>query len=227
MAYWIISNTKISNLRQFQCDFLSDIGKLPTVKKIGAKQKGDTVSDNPCIPGSECFCYEDGSIWLLGMENDKWVKVGYKYGNSSGNTSSGNPTITSYNQLTDVPLKNATGNTSTPLVLENLQPGIYKITGNYSLTSNSKILSANDSGDIFIVSGQEKKITEVGSNGITLFKKNDDGHYATDTYPTTEKVSAEIQKQINSDDFSTKIEDKINETLNMSYITDSDIDDLF
>lgn len=227
MAYWVTGNVKNSNLKQFQCDFLNDIPKLPTVKKIGAKQKNDTVSDNPCIPGSECFCYEDSSIWLLGMETDAWIKVGYKYGNSSNNTGSGNPSITNYDQLTNTPLKNVTGNTSTPLVLESLQSGIYKITGNYTLTSDSKVLSANDSGDIFIISGQDKKITEIASDGITLFRKDDAGHYTTDTYSTTEKVNNEIKKQLNSDEFHAQIEEKINQSLNMSYVTDNDIDVLF
>ena len=108
MAYWIAhnSNRSYSNShRCFQCDFTRDIDKLPTSKKIGVKENNDTLSTNPCAPGSECFCFEDNSIWLLGMETDKWIRVGYKYGGSSnsGGPSGGNTSsITSYDQLKDI-----------------------------------------------------------------------------------------------------------------------------
>ena len=166
MAYRLIKNNNTHSYmcKQFQCDFLSDIGKLPTSKRIGGKQVHDTVSDDPCGPGSECFCFEDGSIWILGIETDTWIKVGYKYGGSSGNTGSGGSggsNIMSYNQLDDIPLKNVSGHTSTPLVLSNLQPGIYKIVGTYSVTSISKNMSTGESGDIFMISNE--KILEMAS----------------------------------------------------------------
>lgn len=152
MGYKWIKENKIYSYtpKKYQCDFLSDIGKLPTSKRIGDKQPEDTISDNPCAPGSECFCFEDGSIWLLGIETDTWIKVGFKYGGSSGNSGSSGSDITSYDQLSDIPLKNLNGYTSTPLILSNLPPGIYKIVGNYSVTTNSKSISCDPSGNIFI-----------------------------------------------------------------------------
>ncbi len=225
MAYRLINNNYHSSCmgKQYQCDFLNDIGKLPTSKRIGAKQENDTVSDDPCGPGSECFCFEDGSIWILGIETDTWVKVGYKYGGASGNTGGSGSSITSYNQLNDVPLKNLTAHTSTPLVLSNLQAGIYKIAGNYSITDNSKSMSASESGDLFIISNNE--IMGMASDGVTLFNIQSNGTYTTDTYTTTDSVSTEILKQLNSDVFNSQIEDKITE--NLSYATNADIDNLF
>lgn len=228
MAYRLIKNNNSYSYmgKKFHCDFLSDIGKLPTSKRIGEKQVHDTVSDDPCGPGSECFCFEDGSIWILGIETDTWIKVGYKYGGSSGNTGSdgsSGSSITSYNQLNDIPLKNISGHTSTPLVLSNLQPGIYKIIGNYSVTSNSKSMSTSESGELFMISNE--KILEMASDGVTLFTVKPDDTYTTDTYTTTNNVSKEVLKQLNSDIFNTQLEDKITE--NLSYATNVDIDNLF
>lgn len=231
MSYWLKKDNKVYTFiaKQFQCDFLSDIAKLPTTKKIGAKQENDSISDDPCLPGSECFCFEDGSIWILGLETDTWIKIGYKYGyqQSNGSSGSGNSgsNITSYNQLNDVPITNYAGKTSTPLILTNLPSGIYKITGNYSIVSNSKIFSANDSGNIFIISSDEGKITEVAPDGITLFDVKPDNTYSTDTYSTTNSTHKDILKQLNSEDFNSQIESKINEKL--SYVSDNDIDSLF
>lgn len=233
MGYVVMKdkNAYLARYKKFYCDFLSDIDKLPTSHKLGATQVNDTVSDNACAPGSECFCYEDNSIWLLGVETDKWVKVGYRYDiscncNGNGNTGStgGNtPNITNYDQLSNIPLKNLTGNTSTPLVLSILELGIYKLTGNFSVLPNSKKLSAGKSGDIFIVS--DTKIMEMASDGITLFGINSNGTYTTDTYTTTDNMSAEILKQLNSESFNLQIETKISQ--NLSYATNVDIDNLF
>ncbi len=225
MGYKWIKENKIYSYtpKKFQCDFLSDIGKLPTSKRIGEKQEEDTISDNPCAPGSECFCFEDGSIWLLGIETDTWIKVGFKYGSSSGNGGSSNQNITSYNQLNDIPLKNLTGHTSTPLILSNLQPGIYKITGNYSVIANSKSMSADACGNIFMISNG--KIMELSSKGVTLFDLKSDGTYTTESYATVSNISTEILKQLNSDNFNLQIENIVNQ--NLSYATNVDIDSLF
>jgi len=231
MGYVMIKNNNsyLPRFKKFYCDFLEDIKKLPTSKKIGAKQINDTVSDDPCAPGSECFCYEDNSIWLLGVETDEWVKIGYRYDISSGgsgNTGSDgntNPSITSYNQLNDIPMKNITPSTSTPLVLSNLEPGIYKLTGNYSVIPNSKNMSTKKSGNIFIVS--DGRIMEIASDGITLFDIQSNDTYTTNTYTTTDSMSEEILKQLNSDVFNTELEDKISK--NLSYATNDDIDNLF
>lgn len=76
MSYWVheIGNKNNAMWRFYQCDYLTDIDKLPTASKYGEEQPNDTVCKNKCAPGSKCLCQEDGSIWLLGKDTDKWVK---------------------------------------------------------------------------------------------------------------------------------------------------------
>lgn len=78
MAYWIVHINTCNNSRHFQCDYLSDIDKLPTMKKEGIKQQNDTISSNKCVPGSQCLCQEDSSVWLLGKDTDNWIKTNWR-----------------------------------------------------------------------------------------------------------------------------------------------------
>lgn len=77
--YWIQelgnTSTNLSNYRYYICDFISDIEKLPTRLKNGEQQDNDTVSNKPCSYGSQCFCLEDGSAWILGRETDTWKQL--------------------------------------------------------------------------------------------------------------------------------------------------------
>lgn len=81
MAYWVVQANNYNGSKYFQCDYISDIEKLPTITNEGEKQDGDTVSSYRCSPGSKCLCQEDGSIWLLGKDTNSWIK---QTGNSSG-----------------------------------------------------------------------------------------------------------------------------------------------
>ncbi len=84
MAYWIVKRNNYNGSKYFQCDFLSDIDKLPTHQHEGEKQENDTVSSYLCAPGSQCLCQEDSSTWLLGLSTDAWIK---QNNNSSGGIS--------------------------------------------------------------------------------------------------------------------------------------------
>lgn len=89
MAYWIheAGNRNSSLWRFFMCDYLDDVKKLPDAIKEGSPQPNDTVCKNRCSPGSKCFCQEDGSVWLLGKETNKWKKIKtVASGSSSGGT---------------------------------------------------------------------------------------------------------------------------------------------
>lgn len=66
------------------CDFVSDLKNLPTATREGLPQPNDTVCKNKCAPGSQCFCQEDGSSWILGKDTDKWIQR--KGSSSSGGT---------------------------------------------------------------------------------------------------------------------------------------------
>lgn len=76
MSYWIqdAGNKNSSLWRFFMCDYLSDIEKLPTAINEGQPQTNDTVCKNKCSPGSQCFCLQDSSLWVLGKDSDTWVQ---------------------------------------------------------------------------------------------------------------------------------------------------------
>lgn len=76
MAYWVQEISGIrSNYRSFICDYRNDIQKLPKVSIAGAEQKDDTISSLPCSYGSDCFCLEDSSVWILGKDTNEWKEV--------------------------------------------------------------------------------------------------------------------------------------------------------
>lgn len=78
MAYWVQKkNSTLENhgYRSFMCDYRSDIDNLPRKGIKGARQYDDTLSDEPCIYGSDCFCLEDGSAWILGKDQNKWIEI--------------------------------------------------------------------------------------------------------------------------------------------------------
>ncbi len=84
MAYWVVKINRFNNSKYFQCDFISDINKLPTTLSEGEKQIGDTTSSYRCAPGSQCFCHEDGSTWLLGKEINQWTQQKSGAGGTGG-----------------------------------------------------------------------------------------------------------------------------------------------
>lgn len=90
MSYWIhkCGNTNNSLWRFFICDNISDIKNLPDALNDGQPQLNDTVCKNKCSPGSECFCIEDGSTYILGKDTNKWIKT-----NISSNSSGGATTV--------------------------------------------------------------------------------------------------------------------------------------
>ena len=78
MAYWISETPKTSqrpNHREFDCDFRSDIAKLPRQGIEGEPQEGDNMAHLPCSYGSGAFCLEDSSVWELGKETNTWQEL--------------------------------------------------------------------------------------------------------------------------------------------------------
>ena len=76
------------------CDYLSDIKNLPDALKDGVPQPNDTVCKNRCSPGSQCFCLEDSSIWILGKDSDQWIKKKNTF-SSGGSFGAGGDTVES------------------------------------------------------------------------------------------------------------------------------------
>lgn len=76
MSYWIQdAGSKNSSLwRFFMCDYLSDIVNLPTANTEGQPQANDTVCKNKCCPGSQCYCLQDSSLWVLGKDTNAWIQ---------------------------------------------------------------------------------------------------------------------------------------------------------
>lgn len=223
MSYWVIKSNNTSMVREFQCDFLSDIGKLPTHLRIGASQKNDNKSNNPCAPGSSCLCYEDGSEWLLGMETDTWIRMGSKYGGCSGSGNGGaSSSITSYDQLKDTPMTNIRGEESNPPILSELEPDMYKIKGSFRITGSADIMSSY--GGIFIVS-DTGTVLEILPDGLYMIVIHADGSYTSYKYQTDDDIVKEVAKQIGSNDFNMKIDGIIQDKF--GEITDDDIESLF
>lgn len=76
MAYKVIkSKGSISGLtkREFIVDTVDEITDLPTNKKMGKKQAGDTVSDELCSVGSTASVTETGDVYELNASST-WVK---------------------------------------------------------------------------------------------------------------------------------------------------------
>ena len=76
MAYKVIkSKGSISGLthREFIVDTAAEITDLPTNKKMGKKQAGDTVSDELCSVGSTASVTETGDVYELNASST-WVK---------------------------------------------------------------------------------------------------------------------------------------------------------
>lgn len=96
MSYWIheAGNRNSSLWRFFMCDYLSDIKNLPDALKDGLPQPNDTVCKNRCSPGSQCFCLEDSSIWILGKDSDQWIKKKNTF-SSGGSSGAGCDTVES------------------------------------------------------------------------------------------------------------------------------------
>lgn len=83
MAYKVIkASGSISGLtkREFIVDTVAEITDLPTNKKMGKKQTGDTVSDEMCAVGSTASVTETGDVYELNASST-WVK---KPGEGSG-----------------------------------------------------------------------------------------------------------------------------------------------
>ena len=58
--------------RIFICDSVDDVESLPTNKKMGTKQDGDTVSDELCAIGSRAEVTDTGDVYVLSA-NSEWI----------------------------------------------------------------------------------------------------------------------------------------------------------
>lgn len=76
MGYWL--NPKAvhtETFKSFMCDTRKDIIDLPRKGIKGKIQEDDNTVHLPCLCGSECFCLEDTSSWLLGKDKNQWIEI--------------------------------------------------------------------------------------------------------------------------------------------------------
>lgn len=102
MAYKVIkASGSISGLtkREFIVDTAAEITDLPTNKKMGKKQTGDTVSDEMCAVGSTASVTETGDVYELNASNT-WVKKPAE-GSGEGSDITIDSTLTQEGQAAD------------------------------------------------------------------------------------------------------------------------------
>ena len=102
MAYKVIkASGSISGLtkREFIVDTAAEITDLPTNKKMGKKQTGDTVSDEMCAVGSTASVTETGDVYELNASST-WVKKPVE-GSGEGSDITIDSTLTQEGQAAD------------------------------------------------------------------------------------------------------------------------------
>lgn len=102
MAYKVIkASGSISGLtkREFIVDTAAEITDLPTNKKMGKKQTGDTVSDEMCAVGSTASVTETGDVYELNASST-WVKKPAE-GSGEGSDITIDSTLTQEGQAAD------------------------------------------------------------------------------------------------------------------------------
>lgn len=102
MAYKVIkASGSISGLtkREFIVDTAAEITDLPTNKKMGRKQTGDTVSDEMCAVGSTASVTATGDVYELNASST-WVKKPAE-GSGEGSDITIDSTLTQEGQAAD------------------------------------------------------------------------------------------------------------------------------
>ena len=102
MAYKVIKahgSTHGKTRREFICDTVADVTNLPTSKKMGKAQAGDTVSDEMCAVGSTASVTETGDLYELNASNT-WVKKPVE-GSGEGSDITIDNTLTQEGQAAD------------------------------------------------------------------------------------------------------------------------------
>lgn len=102
MAYKVIkASGSISGLtkREFIVDTAAEITDLPTNKKMGKAQTGDTVSDEMCAVGSTASVTETGDVYELNASST-WVKKPAE-GSGEGSDITIDSTLTQEGQAAD------------------------------------------------------------------------------------------------------------------------------
>ena len=221
MAYKVIkASGSISGLtkREFVVDTAAEITDLPTNKKMGKKQTGDTVSDEMCAVGSTASVTETGDVYELNASST-WVKKPAE-GSGEGSDITIDSTLTQEGQAADA---KATGDAlATKADASALSNYVQTSTaeGTYAKKTELSAYATTESlSDYMQTSAADTKYvtkTELGSYATTeslgsyMQTSTADGKYATkselSSYATTDSLDSYMQTTTADGKYATKSE---------------------
>ena len=221
MAYKVIkSKGSISGLthREFIVDTAAEITDLPTNKKMGKKQTGDTVSDEMCAVGSTASVTETGDVYELNASST-WVKKPAE-GSGEGSDITIDSTLTQEGQAADA---KATGDAlATKADASALSNYVQTSTaeGTYAKKTELSAYATTESlGNYMQTSAADAKYatkSELNSYATTdsldsyMQTTTADGKYATKSelgsYATTASLSSYLQTSTADGKYATKTE---------------------
>ena len=221
MAYKVIkASGSISGLtkREFVVDTAAEITDLPTNKKMGKKQTGDTVSDEMCAVGSTASVTETGDVYELNASST-WVKKPAE-GSGEGSDITIDSTLTQEGQAADA---KATGDAlATKADASALSNYVQTSTaeGTYAKKTELSAYATTESlSDYMQTSAADTKYatkTELGSYATTeslgsyMQTATADGKYATkselSSYATTDSLDSYMQTTTADGKYATKSE---------------------
>lgn len=221
MAYKVIkASGSISGLtkREFIVDTAAEITDLPTNKKMGRKQTGDTVSDEMCAVGSTASVTETGDVYELNASST-WVKKPAE-GSGEGSDITIDSTLTQEGQAADAKATGdalatkADASALSNYVQTSTAEGTYAKKTELSAYATTKSLS-----DYMQTSAADTKYatkTELGSYATTeslgsyMQTATADGKYATkselSSYATTDSLDSYMQTTTADGKYATKSE---------------------
>ena len=221
MAYKVIkASGSISGLtkREFIVDTAAEITDLPTNKKMGKKQTGDTVSDEMCAVGSTASVTETGDVYELNASST-WVKKPAE-GSGEGSDITIDSTLTQEGQAADA---KATGDAlATKADASALSNYVQTSTaeGTYAKKTELSAYATTESlGNYMQTSAADAKYatkSELGSYATTeslgayMQTTTADGKYATkselSSYATTDSLDSYMQTATADGKYATKSE---------------------
>ena len=221
MAYKVIkASGSISGLtkREFIVDTAAEITDLPTNKKMGKKQTGDTVSDEMCAVGSTASVTETGDVYELNASST-WVKKPAE-GSGEGSDITIDSTLTQEGQAADA---KATGDAlATKADASALSNYVQTSTaeGTYAKKTELSAYATTESlGNYMQTSAADTKYatkSELGSYATTeslgdyMQTTTADGKYATkselSSYATTDSLDSYMQTTTADGKYATKSE---------------------
>lgn len=202
MAYKVIKaqgSVQGITKRVFIVDTAAEITDLPTNKKMGKKQTGDTVSDEMCAVGSTASVTETGDIYELNASST-WVKKPAE-GSGEGSDITIDSTLTQEGQAADA---KATGDA----LATKADASALATKADASALSNYVQTSAAES--TYAKKSELSAYATTESLGNYMQTTTADGKYATkselSSYATTDSLDSYMQTTTADEKYATKSE---------------------